>query len=194
MSNKKLIFTHEIPVELYAHCDINLTVLVNNQTMFVKQYSAREIHNEVIKFDHEYKESKKNVMTFLFSGEKEVEKKYLKILQICLNKQMVNKYNAEYLPEINPEWWEQLSQDEKEKQNEIIYGKTGAEFGWYGEINFYYCAGFDYQAKLAYSENNKTDITKLLGEKINWVFIDENSTSPKNLISTTNGRLTRAYD
>lgn len=174
MKNTKLIFTQEISVELFAQCEVYLEILINDESKFRKQYPANEIHREVIRFDHEYAESKKNKITFLFSGKKEVEKKYLKILQICLNKQILNRYNAEYFPKINPEWWQQLSLSEQEEQKEIIYGKTGAQFGWYGEINFYYCAGFDYRSRFRYNSAKK-DYTKLLGEKINWVFIDENS-------------------
>lgn len=181
MTNTKLIFTHRIPVEIFAQCDVSLEILINNMSLFKKQYSANEVHKEVLTFDHEYVESRKNRMTFMFSGKTEVEKKYLKILQICLNKQVINQYNSEYFPDINPEWWQNLSEGEKQKQNEIIYGKTGAEFGWYGEINFYYLAGFDYRSRFIYNRDNN-DYTKLLGEKTDWVFIDENSVKTHNRI------------
>lgn len=181
MTNTKLIFTHEIPVELFAQCNVSLEILINNVSLFKKQYSANEVHKEVITFEHEYVESRKNKITFMFLGNTEVEKKYLKILQICLNKQILNRYNAEYFPTINPEWWQQLTQEDKEKQKEIIYGKTGAEFGWYGEINFYYCAGFDYRSHFRYNRD-VTDYAKLLGERINWVFLDENSVRKYNKV------------
>ena len=58
---------------------------------------------------------------------------------------------------------------------------AGAEFGWYGEINFYYLAGFDYRSRFIYNRDNN-DYTKLLGEKTDWVFIDENSIKTHNRI------------
>lgn len=181
MNNTKLIFTHEIPVELFGQCDVSLEILINDDSFFNKKYSADKVHREVITFDNEYVEGKKNKITFMFSGAAEVEKKYLKILQICLNKQILNRYNAEYFPDINPEWWQKLSESEKQEQHSIIYGKTGAEFGWYGEINYYYCTGFDYRSYFRYNSDT-SDHAKLLGERVNWVFIDENNIKKYNKV------------
>jgi hypothetical protein len=180
-NHPRLTFKHEIPVEIFAECKVSLEVLINDETVFRKQYIPGSTYNEKIEFDHEYTEGVKNKMTFMFSGEAEVEKKYLKILQICLNEQILNKYNAEYFPKINLEWWKYLTQKEKNKVNDQIYGKVGAHFGWYGEINFYYCAGFDYKSHFHYN-TNIVDYTKILGEKINWVFLDKNSNSITNKI------------
>jgi hypothetical protein len=181
VSNSKLTFTHEIPIEMYAECDLSLEILINETTVYKTQCSANTVHRQVINFEHEYIDSKKNKLTFLFSGDAEVEKKHLKILQICLNKQFLNRYNAEYFPDLNPEWWQDLSEEEKIKQKEIIYGNTGAVFGWYGKINFYYCVGFDQRSRFYYNRDTN-DHTRLMGEKINWIFLDENSTKAHNKI------------
>jgi len=176
----RLTFKHEISVEVFAQCNVSLELLINDETVFRKQYIPETTHNETIEFEHEYAEGVKNKMTFMFSGEAEVEKKYLKILQICLNEQTLNKYNAEYFPIINPDWWQQLTLKERDELNETIYGKTGAQFGWYGEINFYYCAGFDYKSHFHY--NNTIDHARIIGEKVNWIFLDKNSNSIPNKI------------
>lgn len=181
MTNSKLIFKHEIPIELSAECNVSLEVLINGKLMWKKNYDGNVKHNEVIAFENEYTDAKKNKLTFLFSGNKEVEKKHFKISQIAINKQILNLYNAEYFPVINQEWWQQLNSDEKAQHQETIYGKTGSEYGWYGEINFYYCAGFDYRSHLRYNQDT-TDETKLLGEKINWVYLDQSSNQIHNKI------------
>ena len=54
MSNKKLIFNHEIPIEIFGECDVSLEILVNDQSMFKKNYNANNVHNEVIQFKKEY--------------------------------------------------------------------------------------------------------------------------------------------
>ena len=182
MNNTKLIFKHEIPIEVFAECNTTVELLINNEICFKKEYKANTIHKEVIELNHEYNGSKKNTMSFLFSGEREVEKKYLKISHVIIHKQTMNIVNAEYFPDINQEWWEQITPAEKDGHNETIYGKTGSVFGWYGEINFYYCCGFDLRDKFRYNiENN--DNTRLLDERLNWIFLDENSIKKHNTLN-----------
>jgi len=179
MTNNKLIFGHQIPIEVSAECDTSVQVLVNDRPVWENKYKKGLKHNEVIEFDEDYKDAKKNKLTFLFSGTDEVEKKYLKIFQITMNKQIFNLYNAEYFPNINREWWEQLTPDQKDYYNQVIYGKTGSEYGWYGEINFYYCTGFDFRSKTRYNQNT-TDKHILLGEKQNWIYLDQDSNGVHN--------------
>jgi len=173
MTNNRLIFKHRIPIELSAETNTALTVLINNEVCFKKNYLGNKKHKEVIEFEKEYSDGTKNTISFLFSGEREVAKKSLKILQICINRQVLNVYNAEYFPKINDDWWEQLNTKEKNKYTELIYGRTGAEFGWYGEINFYYCCGVDLKSWFRYSNSNSHN--NLLHERLNWIYLDENS-------------------
>ena len=173
MNNTKLIFKHEIPIEVFAECNTTVELLIKNESCFKKEYKANTIHKEVIQFEKEYSDGAKNTISFLFTGEQEVEKKSLKILQIVVNGQVLNVYNAEYFPDINQEWWEQLSDEDKNKYNEIIYGATGSEFGWYGEINFYYCCGVDLRTKFGY--NNSDVNNQVLHERLNWIYLDESS-------------------
>tara|TARA_E500000178_G_scaffold339555_1_gene381172 strand:- start:2555 stop:3103 length:549 start_codon:yes stop_codon:yes gene_type:complete len=174
MSNRKLIFKHEIPVEVFSQSDISLEILINDQQVFKKKYCQDQTHRELIAFNHEYQESTPNKLTFMLSGDKEVEKRHLKIFQICLNRQIVDKYAGEYFPILNPEWWQTLSEDEQQRHKTIIYGKHGAQFGWYGEINYYYYAGFDFSSQWRYNKSMQ-DPTKLLNERRSWVYLDEDA-------------------
>ena len=103
-----------------------------------------------------------------------MENKHIKVLQLSINKQLVNIYNAEYFPEIDKGWWQSLDPEEKEKQSEVIHGKAVNTFGWYGEINYYYCCGVDRRSKFNYDKNNE-DPGILLHKKINWIFLDKDS-------------------
>tara|TARA_R110000782_G_scaffold106289_2_gene194498 strand:- start:7 stop:570 length:564 start_codon:yes stop_codon:yes gene_type:complete len=173
MNNTKLIFKHQIPIELFAETNTALTVLINNEVCFKKNYPENNKYKEVIEFEKEYSDGAKNTISFLFTGEQEVEKKSLKILQIGINDQMLNLFNAEYFPKLNQEWWEQLNDSDKKKYNERIYGTMGSEFGWYGEINFYYCCGVDLRTKFGY--NNSDVNNQVLHERLNWIYLDESS-------------------
>ena len=147
--------------------------MINNEVCFKKNYPGNNKYKEIIEFEKEYSDGVKNTISFLFSGEQEVEKKSLKILQICINGQVLNVYNAEYFPKINEMWWEHLSDEDKNKYNEIIYGATGSEFGWYGEINFYYCCGVDIKSQFRYNTCNTNN--QVLHERLNWIYLDESS-------------------
>ena len=182
MRNQKLSFKHEIPIEIFSECEVYLEVLVNDNTVFKKTYKQDRKHSEVIQFEKEYMDVKKNKITFLFSGEKEVEKKYLKVKQICLNKQILNKYNSEYLPEINPEWWKSLTAEEQEQYNKTMYGMTGSYYGWYGEINLYFGVGFDVASRFKF-ESSVIDYSRIIGEKIDWIYLDENSVKKHHTLS-----------
>ena len=175
MRNTKLIFKHEIPIEVFTEANMaTVKLVINNEICFEKEYKGNILHKELIQFDLEYKDSSKTKMSFLFSGSQEVENKHIKILQLSVNKQAVDIYNAEYFPEIDKGWWQSLNTEEKEKQNEVIHGKAGNTFGWYGEINYYYCCGFDIRSKFNYNKNNQ-DPEILLHKKNNWIFLDKDS-------------------
>ena len=181
MNNTKLIFKHQIPIELFAETNTALTVLINNEVCFKKNYPENNKYKEVIEFEKEYSDGAKNTISFLFTGEQEVEKKFLKILHVCINGQVLDTYNAEYFPKINEVWWEQLNAKDKDKYTEMIYGATGAEFGWYGEINFYYCCGVDLRTTFRY--NNSSTNNHVLHERTNWIYLDENSVKAHNKIT-----------
>lgn len=182
MPDKKFKLTHKIPIELFAECDTRVEVRINDVSCFTKQYASDTLHKEVLELVHDYDQATKNTMSFLFSGDREVEKRSLKIKQICINDQTLNLFNAEYFPELNQEWWEQLNDSDKKKYNERIYGTMGSEFGWYGEINFYYCCGLDQRDKFRYN-NQSNDTTRLLDERLNWIYLDQKSVKEYNKIN-----------
>ena len=65
MNNTKLIFKHEIPIEVFAECNTTVELLINNEICFKKEYKANTIHKEVIELNHKYNGSKKNTMSFI---------------------------------------------------------------------------------------------------------------------------------
>ena len=79
--NNGLTFKHQIPIELFAETSTALTILINNEVCFEKNYPGNNRYKEVIEFEKEYIDGVRNTIRFLFSGEQEVEKKFLKILQ-----------------------------------------------------------------------------------------------------------------
>ena len=175
MIGNKLIFNHTIPIEVFTEAETaTVKLLINDEICFEKEYKGNTLHQELIQFDKEYQDSSKNKISFLFSGTQEVEKKYIKVLQISINKQSVDVYTAEYFPEIDESWWKSLNEQDQKKYNEVIYGKIGNTFGWYGEINYYHCAGFDLRSRFQYTKSNKAP-GRLLHEKDNWIFLDEDS-------------------
>lgn len=181
MKEQQLLLKHEIPIQVQAECDVSLKVSVNEKEMWTKEYVRDTAHNEIIEFENQYSDAEKNKLTFSFSGEREVEHKHVRILKIIINKQILNLYNAEYFPLLDREWWQGLSNEEKEFQQAKIYGNAGSEFGWYGDINFYFCTGFNYRSRIRYNKNKK-DPAQILGEKLNWIYADQNANKMHNRI------------
>jgi hypothetical protein len=172
--SKRLIFEHSIPVEVYSQTqETNLKITINDDKVFEKTFVSGVRHDDVIQFVKTYNDGVKNKITFLWSlsGQKEDSNKHLIIRDIIINKQLVNVYNALYYPKIKKEWWAQLSDDEKSYYRTLIYGNAGKKFGWYGEIVFYYCTGYDYKSRYLYNKNYK-DNKKILSEKASWIYLD----------------------
>mgnify|MGYP001189478321 FL=1 len=168
-----LNFLHQIPIKVQSgSCATNLKVEINGYTVFDKTFAENSSVNYVLEFDHSYKEGVKNKICFKWTGPAEHENKYLKIEHIIINDQIINLYNAEYFPHIGDQWWNTLQDNEKEKYNEIIYGKAGNTFGWYGEINFYFCTGNNFQSRHSFNKSNR-DPRKLLNEQNDWIFLDK---------------------
>lgn len=168
----KLDFLHKIPLEVNASgVDTHLVIQINAQTVFEKTYAPGP-HTDIVEFSFAYDNSVKNKMEFVWTGAKEVANKHLRIRNIEINKQVLNLYNAEYFPNINNDWWQSLSNEEIDHYEEVIYGKTGNTFGWYGSINLYYCTGVDLRARYEYN-NLDNDTRKLLHEGKNWIFANK---------------------
>ena len=173
MSNRRLTFENIIPLEVYTDTGpASLLITLNDKKIFEKDYSESFTHKELVKFEAEYDDGSFNKLSFVLSGPPLTANKHLQIESININKQPINVLNSEYFPEIDESWWQDLSMEEQQKFNDIIYGKAGNKFGWWGEVNFYYCAGFDYKSKMRY---NRHDNRSILHEQIDWVYLDEAS-------------------
>jgi hypothetical protein len=172
-SKKHLIFKHHIPVEvLSGDVPTTIRIEINNIAVAEKNFKPNSVDQHVFEFDHLYEEAVKNKICFKWHGTTEHENKYVKIENITINDQILNLYNAEYFPIISDEWWNSLEDQQKEEYNEIIYGKAGNKFGWYGEINFYYCTGVNFQSRHHFNKSNR-DPRKLLNEQNDWIFLDK---------------------
>ena len=69
MRNTKLIFKHEIPIEVFTEAHTaTVKLIINNEVCFEKEYKGNILHKELIQFDLEYKDSSKTKMSFLISG------------------------------------------------------------------------------------------------------------------------------
>ena len=104
MDNKKLNFPHTIPIEVF-HDNNSTTVeiFLNNELKFSKTFEPKKVHKETVTFNHLYQSGQRNQIKFVFSGLAEAQSKYLKINSLIINNQLVNIYNANYQPELNPE-------------------------------------------------------------------------------------------
>ena len=168
-----MIFKHLIPVEiLSAGCPTTLEIDINGKNVFSQLFEANSEQKIDIEFVKKYNNGEKNKITFKWNGAEEYQHKHLKINSIVINDQVVNLYNSEYFPELSQEWWDNLSAEEQEKYNQIINGNIGNVFGWYGEINFYFCTGQDLKSKHKYNKNNK-DPRRLLDEQISWIYMEK---------------------
>ena len=173
MNDRQLIFENIIPLEVYTDTGpASLVITLNDKKVFNKVYAESTTHKETVRFEAEHDDGAFNKLSFAFSGPPLTANKHLRVESIKVNKQPVNVLNSEYFPEIDESWWSGLSSEKQQKFNDIIYGKAGNTFGWWGEINFYYCSGFDYKSKMRY---NRYDNRTLLHEQINWVYLDEAS-------------------
>jgi len=168
-----LMFNHRIPIEYFSgDHDTQLKISVNDREIMSRELPKDQTEKITIEFVNNYNEGYKNKITFDWHGGHEHEGKFIKIKNINIHDQILNINNAEYFPELNPEWWESLTQQQQDHYNEIIYGKTGGVFGWYGQINFYFCTGLDFRSRTLYNKGN-TSSRKLLSEQTVWIYQDK---------------------
>tara|TARA_B100001115_G_C15803324_1_gene397476 strand:+ start:61 stop:1188 length:1128 start_codon:yes stop_codon:yes gene_type:complete len=178
-----LTFKHHIPVEvLSGDVPTTLRLEINGKQVVEKIFKENTVDKHVFEFEHSYEEAVKNKISFRWHGTTEHENKYCQIEHIVINDQLINLYNAEYFPTISDEWWRGLNDKQKEEYNQIIYGKAGNRFGWYGEINFYFCSGVNLQSKHNFNQNNR-DPRKLLNEQNDWIFLDKSNSKVYHKVS-----------
>ena len=173
--DRQIFFNHVIPVKVFSKTQkTKLELFVNESPVYEKIFEPKIENEETILFDKIYTNGTKNKISFFWSGQGQLEDsdKLFSINNILIKKQPLDIYNAEYFPQIDESWWSGLNDREKVHFNDIIYGKSGKSFGWFGEINFYFCSGIDFRSKHLYNILCK-DNRKLVNEKIHWIYDDE---------------------
>ena len=173
MSNRTLIFKSDVLLEAYTdNGPAGLMIELNGEKVFSKQFLEKNTHKEHVEFEAQHADGALNKLTFTFSGPPLTANKYFQIKGIAINKQSLNVLNAEYFPEIDQSWWEGLTAEQKINYDDIIHGKTGNKFGWWGQVNFYYCSGFDFKSKMRYNHYGNRS---MLHEQVDWIYLDEHS-------------------
>ena len=73
-----LHFNHTIPFRVFGEdCDVHLVVKINDEQIYEQNFEAGVEHTQTINLDKVYDDASKNRLSFLFSGDAEIEKKYL---------------------------------------------------------------------------------------------------------------------
>lgn len=174
-NNRILDFLHQIPIEVYHDTDdVEVSISVNQELKFKKKYIRNIIHRDLVEFRHEYKDAEKNSVTVTFGGTLETANRYLKIKSILINNVYINIYDADYRPILDKIWWNSLNEDNKEKYLDVIYGKNGNTFGWFGEISFSYACGYNTMSKQFYNDS----IDVILSKKVDWIFLESAHNNP----------------
>ena len=177
LSNRSLNFFHEIPIEVFHETnEVYVKLSINNFLIFEKTFLPGILHCETIKFYKEYDESCKNIICFDFFGNKDAQNKFIKIKSISINNIWLNLYNANYKPLLNPEWWDSLTSNEQENYLDIIHGKNGNTFGWFGKVFFEFAAGYDRKSKI--KMRRVSNINEILSSNLDWVYLDNYENSP----------------
>ena len=184
MDNKQLNFSHSIPIEVFHDTDeVDVELLLNKESKFKKTFAPNIKHKVVIEFENLYDARQRNSLKFVFSGKTETQNRFLKLSSININNQNLNIYNANYVPDINQEWWDSLSGDDKEKYLEIIYGKNGATFGWFGTIELEYLTVVDqknFLQKRLSKETNDIEIEEIISRKLDKIYLFQDQVLPWN--------------
>jgi len=111
-------------------------------------------------------------------GGKEDGEKDLRVDQIMIHRQFVNEHNYEYNPDLNEDWWNRLSAEERNKYLQVIHGSPIKNFGWHGEIDYNFVTLIDFRSKQLYNTRNN-NIGLLVGQSTNWIYYDQSCINPK---------------
>lgn len=168
--NQKLNFFHRIPIKVFHDTEDPVVVIkINNNTVFSQCFAKGTEHFCNVQFWHEYQDGEQNTLEFNFNGSLESANRYLIINSIEINNVYVGLYDAHYTPKINPQWWDSLLLSEKEYYLDIIYGKNGNTFGWFGNIKYYYYCGVNLKSRTN-TDADKNEI--LLSRSAEWIFLE----------------------
>lgn len=171
-TNTELKFRNQIQFEVFAQCSTKLVVQVDGVEHFNKNFEADKKYIEKLDFYHSYKDGGRSNLEFLFTGEKEVAKKYIKINSIYINNTYISQLQGYYYPDINPEWWDSLSKKQQQEMNDVIYINSGGHYGWYGRIKYELRTVKDSNSHYLNSINPEYNIDRLIGRSntMNMIF------------------------
>ena len=155
-------------------------ILVNGDREFVKDFPAGKKVIEKVVFEKDYEDQKENNIKFVWKplGGKEDGEKDLRVDQIMIHRQFVDEHNYEYHPDLNDDWWNHLSEEERNKYLRVIHGSPSKNFGWHGEIDYNFVTLIDFRSKQLYNTRNN-NIRLLVGQSTNWIYYDRSCINPK---------------
>jgi len=143
-TNFNLNFHHKINFEVFHdRAPVTVDINLNGSLIQSKTYTPGLVHKEKLIFDREVLDGAKNTIQFIFTGEQESSKKYLKIKNISVQQYKVNVMKNYYTPIINKEWWNTLTDSKKKYYKDVIYINNNGIFGWYGISEYEYYSGID---------------------------------------------------
>ena len=121
-TNFKLNFHHEINFQVFQdNADPTLTIEVNGNTVFDETFQKNVLHTRSAKFYFEYDDCTKNCLRITFSGPCESSNRYVKMKGLSVNETYLNMLNCYYNPILNPDWWNNLNEQDKKEIKSRIY-------------------------------------------------------------------------
>jgi hypothetical protein len=185
--NYNLNFAHRIPIKVFHPSDtVSVGIKINDQSVFSETFAPGHEHSRNVEFYYSYTDGDKNIIEFEFSGKVESSSRYLAINSLEVNNVYINLYDAHYIPNLNRIWWESLNHKAKDRYLDMIYGKNGNKFGWFGKIKYYYYCGVDFKSRVKTDADNTET---LLGKSPNWVFLDQKANTSTSRKSSKYGKL-----
>lgn len=181
MTGKIKKLSHKIQFSVMSKTfPTTVEILINGDRVFSKKFIEGTETIEKVVFQKDYEDQKENVVKFVWkpSGDKEDGEKDLRIDQIMIHDQFIDEHNYEYDPDINKDWWNSISEQERNTYLRVIYGSPSKNFGWHGEINYNFVTLIDFQSKGLYNKCND-NIGLLVGRSTNWIYQDRSCINPK---------------
>lgn len=155
-TNHKLNFKNEFSFEVYCDVESQVEIQINKEQKFLETFQAKTLHKRSIEFYHDYTDGKVNKVEFLFSGEKEVSNKYLKINSLYVNSKKIDQLSYYYFPIIDEKW---LTPENKNR----IYVNNSGIFGWYGRIKYEVRTVLDGNSHYIAGQDPDYGLTRVLG-------------------------------
>ena len=143
-TNFNLNYSHKIDFEVF-HDIAPVTVEINfNESLIqTKTYAPGIVHKEVLQFNAEVFNGRKNKIQFSFTGKQESSKKYLKLKNISIQQRKISVLKNIYTPVLDKVWWNNLTKTKQKDYQYRIYINNNAHFGWYGNIEYEYYSAVD---------------------------------------------------